>query len=102
MGARWAEPVRFSGNPGRAFDEELAKEEGAEVVLQVNGKVRSRVIVPFGTATRRTGEGSRWPMIKCKRFSQGKQIVKIIVVPDKLVNVVVKGKDKWKQIAEIL
>ena len=32
------------------FDEELARDEGAEVVLQVNGKVRSRATVPFGTA----------------------------------------------------
>ena len=36
--------------PWPEFDEELAREEGAEVVLQVNGKVRSRVVVPFGTA----------------------------------------------------
>ena len=36
--------------PGRQFDEELAREEGAEVVLQVNGKVRSKITVPFGTS----------------------------------------------------
>src|SRR5579862_2955091 len=30
------------------YDEDLAKEEAAEVVLQVNGKVRGRILVPFG------------------------------------------------------
>ncbi len=33
-----------------AFDAELAKEDEAEIVVQVNGKVRSRVFAPFGTA----------------------------------------------------
>ena len=32
------------------YDEELAKEDAAEIVLQVNGKVRGRIHVPFGTA----------------------------------------------------
>ena len=36
--------------PWPQFDAELAKEEGAEVVLQVNGKVRSRLLVPLGTS----------------------------------------------------
>jgi leucyl-tRNA synthetase len=72
------------------FDEELAREEGAEVVLQVNGKVRSRIVVPFGIPRE---ELERLAMAddKMQPFLQGKQIVKIIVVPDKLVNIVVKG-----------
>ena len=41
--------------PWPEFDEELAKEEGAEVILQVNGKLRSKATVPFGTRERRTG-----------------------------------------------
>ena len=35
--------------PWPAFDPELAKEDEAEVVLQVNGKLRSKIYVPFGT-----------------------------------------------------
>jgi leucyl-tRNA synthetase len=72
------------------FDEEIAREEGAEIVLQVNGKVRSRMIVPFGTA-REELEKRALADDKMQPFLQSKQIVKIIVVPDKLVNVVVKG-----------
>jgi len=76
--------------PWPVFDEELAREEGAEVVLQVNGKLRSRIIVPFGTA-REELETLALSDDKMQPFLQGKQIVKIIVVPDRLVNVVVKG-----------
>jgi leucyl-tRNA synthetase len=72
------------------FSEELAREEGAEVVLQANGKVRSRVVVPFGTP-REQLEKIAVGDDKMRPFPDGKQIVKIIVVPDKLVNVVVKG-----------
>ncbi len=71
-------------------DDELAKEEGAEVILQVNGKLRSKVIVPFGTG-REELERLTKADDKIQAHVQDKQIVKIIVVPDKLVNVVVKG-----------
>ena len=73
-----------------AFDEELAREEGAEVILQVNGKVRSKVTVPFGTAK---AELERMALEddRIQTFTAGKQTVKIVIVPDKLVNIVVKG-----------
>src|SRR4029079_12242386 len=32
------------------YDEQLAKEDAAEIVLQVNGKLRGRMAVPFGTS----------------------------------------------------
>jgi leucyl-tRNA synthetase len=76
--------------PWPTFDEELAREEGAEVVLQVNGKVRSRVVVPFGSS-REELERLALNDDKIQPFVQGKQIVKTIVVPDKLVNIVVKA-----------
>jgi leucyl-tRNA synthetase len=72
------------------FDDELARESEAEVVLQVNGKVRSRLLAPFGTAK---DELERLAMAdeKVRPFVDGKQVLKIVVVADKLVNVVVKG-----------
>jgi leucyl-tRNA synthetase len=76
--------------PWPAFDEELARDEGAEVVLQVNGKVRSRMMVPFGTPKEELERLARADD-KMQPFLQGKQIVKAIVVPDRLVNVVVRG-----------
>jgi leucyl-tRNA synthetase len=72
-----------------AFDPELAKEDLAEVVVQVNGKLRSRIYVPFGTPKDEL-ETLALADEKVKIFLEGKQIVKIVTVPDKLVNIVVK------------
>ncbi len=72
-----------------AFDPELAKEELAEVVVQVNGKLRSRIHVPFGTPKEELEALARADE-KVKPFLEGKQIAKMITVPDKLVNIVVK------------
>jgi leucyl-tRNA synthetase len=72
-----------------AFDPELAKEDEAEIVVQVNGKLRSRIYAPFGTPKaelERLAQADE----KAASFLAGKQIVRIISVPDKLVNIVVK------------
>jgi leucyl-tRNA synthetase len=72
-----------------AFDPELAKEEEAEIVVQVNGKVRARVYAPFGTA-REELERRALADEKVQPFLAGKQVARTIAVPDKLVNIVVK------------
>jgi leucyl-tRNA synthetase len=72
------------------FDPELAKEDEAELPVQVNGKLRGRIRVPFGADTELV-EKRALADDKIQQFTQGKQVVKIIVIPDKLVNVVVKG-----------
>jgi leucyl-tRNA synthetase len=72
-----------------AFDEALAKEDAADVVLQVNGKVRGRLSVPFGTPQAEI-EKLALADPKAKQFIDGKAVTKIIVVPDKLVNIVVR------------
>ncbi len=72
-----------------AFDPELAKEDLAEIVVQVNGKLRSRIYVPFGTPTEEL-EARAMADEKVRAFLAGKQVVKVITVPDKLVNVVVR------------
>ncbi|MBC8167061.1 MAG: leucine--tRNA ligase, partial [Bryobacteraceae bacterium] len=72
------------------YDAELAKEDLAEVVLQVNGKVRSRLMIAFGTS-REELEKAALADDRMQAVLLGKQIIKIIVVPDKLVNFVVKG-----------
>ena len=72
-----------------AFDAELAKEAGAEVVVQVNGKLRSRLYVAFGTAKE---ELERLALAdpKVHPFVDGKKVVKVVAVPDKLINLVVR------------
>ena len=75
--------------PWPSFDPELAKEALAEIPVQVNGKLRGHLQVPFGTGKDEL-EKLALANEKVKVFIQGKQVVKIVVVPDKLVNVVVK------------
>ena len=72
------------------FNAELAKEDGAEIVVQVNGKLRSRMTVPFGTS-KEDVERMALADEKVAPFVDGKPVVKVIFVPDKLVNLVVKG-----------
>jgi leucyl-tRNA synthetase len=76
--------------PWPAFDPELAKEELAEIVVQVNGKLRSHVHLPFGTAEDELKAGALADA-KIRALVEGKQIVKVIAVRDKLVNIVVRG-----------
>jgi leucyl-tRNA synthetase len=72
-----------------SFDPELAKEDEAEIVVQVNGKLRGRISAAFGTPKEELEARARADE-KVKAMLDGKQIVKAIVVPDKLVNFVVK------------
>jgi leucyl-tRNA synthetase len=72
-----------------SFDPELAKDEEAEIPVQVNGKLRGRIHVPFGTAK---DELERRALAdeKVQSAIAGKQVKKVIVIPDKLVNIVVQ------------
>ena len=67
----------------------MSREPGAEVVLQTNGKVRSRIIVPFGTSLAEL-EKLASEDAKMKPLLNGKAIVKVICVADKLVNFVIR------------
>ncbi len=71
------------------WEEELVKESVLEVVLQVNGKVRAKIELPAGTSKDDT-EKAAFENEKIKSYTDGKIIVKVIVVPDKLVNIVVR------------
>jgi leucyl-tRNA synthetase len=71
------------------FDPELAKDDEAEVVVQVNGKLRSRILTPFGMGKDEL-QALALADEKVRPFVNGKQVVKVIVVPDKLVNIVVR------------
>jgi leucyl-tRNA synthetase len=75
--------------PWPKFDAELAKEEELEIPVQINGKLRSRVVVP-ADATETTVIERALADDKVKAAIAGKQIVKKIYVPGKLVNIVVK------------
>ncbi len=80
-------PVSLGAWP--EFDEELTRDDQKEVVLQVNGKIRARLTVDAGT-DRETLQRMAMEHERIAELTAGKQVVKVIAVPDKLVNVVVK------------
>lgn len=75
--------------PWPTFDESKLEDDEIEVVVQVNGKVRSKVKVAKD-ATKQLLEQIAQEDEKVKEFTEGKQIVKVIAIPGKLVNIVVK------------
>jgi leucyl-tRNA synthetase len=71
------------------WDEALAKEEEITLVVQVNGKLRDRIIVPAST-TEVDAKQIAADSTKVKPYLEGKEAVKMIYVPGKLVNIVVR------------
>jgi leucyl-tRNA synthetase len=71
------------------FDEALAREDEIEVPVQVNGKLRSVVKVPVD-ASREALEAAARADEKVQAALAGKTVVKVIVVPGKLINFVVR------------
>ncbi len=70
------------------YDEELARAEEIELVVQVNGKVRSRLRVSPGLSEAEVLERALAVEGVC-RFVDGREIRKVVYVPDRLVNLVV-------------
>jgi leucyl-tRNA synthetase len=70
-------------------DEELAREDEIEIPVQVNGKLVNVVKVPAGSDEVVVKTAALADMKVVARI-QGKTVVKVIVVPGKLVNLVVK------------
>lgn len=71
------------------YNPDFLVQEKVEVVVQINGKVRSRVLIPAGA----TDEEMREIALQEPRVQQllaDKTIVRVVTVPGKLVNVVVK------------
>jgi leucyl-tRNA synthetase len=75
--------------PWPKYDAALAKEEEIEIPVQINGKLRSRVVVSADAAEEIVLERTLADE-KVRAAIAGKQIVKKIYVPGKLVNIVVK------------
>ena len=75
--------------PWPKYDPALAAEDEIEIPVQINGKLRSKVVVP-ATATDDQVKAAAQADEKVKAAVAGKQVAKVIVVPKKLVNIVVK------------
>lgn len=72
------------------YDESALVQDEVEIVLQVNGKLRGRVTVPAGL-DKEEMEKAALALPKAREHTAGKEILKVICVPGKLVNIVVKG-----------
>jgi leucyl-tRNA synthetase len=71
------------------FDEELARREELEIPVQVNGKLRGRIRAAPDTSE----DALRAAALADERvrsWTEGREIVKVIVVPQRLVNIVVR------------
>ncbi|MGB9073592.1 MAG: leucine--tRNA ligase [Terriglobales bacterium] len=75
--------------PWPKYDPALAAEEEIEIPVQINGKLRSRVVVPADASDDQVKQAVLADE-KVQAAVKGKQIVKVIVVPKKLVNIVVR------------
>jgi len=71
-------------------DEAALKRDSIEMVVQVNGKMRGKIQVAVNAA-KDVVEATALADENVQRFTEGKEVVKVIVVPGKLVNIVVKG-----------
>jgi leucyl-tRNA synthetase len=71
-----------------AVERSALEQATVEIVVQVNGKVRGRVSVPAGTPA---GEMEKLVLTvePVPKYIEGRQVRKVIVVPDKLANIVV-------------
>jgi len=74
--------------PWPAWDEEIAKEEEIELVIQVNGKVRGKVMVPAGLDEERLKEEA-FRVPKIQDYIKDRPPKKVIVVKGRLVSIVV-------------
>ena len=73
-----------------AYSEEELKKDEIEIVVQINGKNKEKLNIP--------GDASREDMMKIageneksKGLTEGKDVVQVIAVPGRLINIVVKG-----------
>jgi leucyl-tRNA synthetase len=74
--------------PWPAVDEAALAQDEIELVLQVNGKLRGKIVVP-AKADRQAIENAARASAEVAKHSNGAPVKKVVVVPGRLVNVVV-------------
>ena len=70
-------------------EESALTQENVQLVVQVNGKLRAKIMAPIDAESQSIQEMATAEE-RVARFTKGKTIIKFIVVPNKLVNIVVK------------
>ncbi len=75
--------------PWPAYDENCLTRDEVEIAVQVNGKVRGKMMIPTAL-TRETAQEELPKLPDVQKLVGDKQIVKVIFVPGRLLNIVVK------------
>ena len=70
-------------------DESALVQENVQIIAQVNGKLRAKIMAPLDSNNQNIQEIAL-SNDKVEKFTINKQILKVIVVPNKLINIVVK------------
>ena len=70
-----------------SWNPEMVKDEEVEIVIQINGKVRSKMMLP-ADLSRDELEKRAMAQDKVREYIDGKEIRRVIVVPNRLVNIV--------------
>jgi len=79
----------LSQSPWPRYDSRALQKDEVLIVIQINGKLRSKVSVPANIS----GEELKLLALsdeKVLKHTQGKEIIKTVIIPKKLVNIVVK------------
>jgi len=71
------------------YDNKLIEDERVLLIVQINGKVRDKIEVKFGMS-QKEAEKIVFASEKIKTLVGGKEIIKTIFVPNKLINIVIK------------
>ena len=79
----------LSLQPWPKYDEGKTVDDEIEIVVQLNGKIKDKLMIPAGLDKDGTQEAAM-NTEKIKGLIEGKNVVKVIAVPGKLVNIVVK------------
>jgi leucyl-tRNA synthetase len=85
---RTGHPYSIHNQPWPEYDEELAKEEEIILVIQVNGKLRDKVLVPASISEVEAKELALGRE-RVKAYIDGKKLTRVIYIPKRVVNIVV-------------
>jgi leucyl-tRNA synthetase len=86
---RTGHPYSIHQSPWPKWDEELTLERQITLVVQIDGKVRDKVVVPV-SITEAEAEQLALSRDRVKSLLKDKEVTKTIFVPEKLVNLVTK------------
>jgi leucyl-tRNA synthetase len=83
-------PAAVSSEKWPSYSEDLAREEQIEIIIQVNGRMRGKILVDANLSDEEIKERALSDE-RIKPLIAGKQILKVVIVPKKLVNIVLSS-----------